>query len=171
MESFAIIYHATGEGFFQTIQFDPCITLSILAFSDGYGTGTVPLHLSTSVNESLITYRSVPTRDPVFCGSRPGTNCSGNVWSAHFVMWTGGSVPFRNSMDVHVSVPIQTVQEQSRSGHGKCDGAPTSAGIRIVDVASVGRVGRLANQRIIRHEVVRNKERVSVRQPVRIANL
>ena len=70
--------------------------LSILAFLDRYGTGTVLIHLSTSVNASLIPYRSDPIRDPVFCGARSGTNCSGTDWSAQFVMWTGGSVPSRN---------------------------------------------------------------------------
>ena len=39
--------------------------MSILAFLDRYGTGTVPIHLSTSVNASLIPYRSDPIRDPV----------------------------------------------------------------------------------------------------------
>ena len=72
-----------------------CI-LSILMFLDRCGTGTVPLHLSTYVNVSLIPYRSVPIRDPVFCGARSGKNCSGIVWPAQFVMWTGGSVPFRD---------------------------------------------------------------------------
>ena len=102
-------------------------TLSILAFLDRYGTGTVPLHLSTSVNVSLIPYRSVPTRDPVFCGARSGTNFSGTVWSAQFVMLTGGTVPFRyrHGLDTCGSVPIQTVPEQfvpvrfsSRYGQG-----------------------------------------------------
>ena len=63
---------------------------------DRYGTGTVPLHLSISVNASLILYRSVPIRDPVFCRAPSGTNCSGTDWSAQFLMWTGGMVPFRN---------------------------------------------------------------------------
>ena len=71
-------------------------TLSILAFLDRCGTGTVPRHLSTLVNASLIPYRSVPIRDPVVCRARSGTNCSGTVWSAQVVIWTGGSVPFRN---------------------------------------------------------------------------
>ena len=40
-------------------------TLSILAFLDRYGTGTVLIHLSTSVNASLIPHDSVPIRsDP-----------------------------------------------------------------------------------------------------------
>ena len=72
------------------------ITLSILAFLDRYGIGTVPFHLSTSFNESLILYRSVMIRDPIYCGSRSGTKYSATVWSAQFVMWTCRSVPFRN---------------------------------------------------------------------------
>ena len=66
------------------------IALSILAFLDRYGTGTVPLHLFTSVNVTLIPYRSVPIRDHVFCGARSGTNCSGTVPVQY-----RGSVPFR----------------------------------------------------------------------------
>ena len=71
-------------------------TLTILALLDRYGTGAVPLHLPISVNALHILYRSVPIRDPVFCRDRSGTNCSGTDWSALFVMWTGGMVPFRN---------------------------------------------------------------------------
>ena len=41
-------------------------TLSIPTVLDRYGTGTVPFHLSTSVNVSLIPYCSVPFRNPVF---------------------------------------------------------------------------------------------------------
>ena len=99
--------------------------LSILAFLDRYATGTVPLHLSTSVNVSLIPYRSDPR--PSIFGARSGTNFSGTVWSAQFVMLTGGTVPFRyrHGLDTCGSVPIQTVPEQfvpvrfsSRYGQG-----------------------------------------------------
>ena len=57
-----------------------------------YRNGTAPpVHICKCIAHS------VPIRsDPVFCGARSGTNCSGTVWSAQFVMWTGGSVPFRN---------------------------------------------------------------------------
>ena len=43
-------------------------TLSILAFLDWYGTATVLIHLSTSVNASLIPYRSDP-RPSILWGS------------------------------------------------------------------------------------------------------
>ena len=76
--------------------------------------GTVLLHLSTSaINVSLIPYRSVPIRDSVFCGARSVTNCSGIVWSGQFVMWTGGSIPFRNRYGhTRFRTAIQTVLEQ-----------------------------------------------------------
>ena len=85
-----------GEGLVRLSVNRVIYTLSILTFLDRYGTGTVPLHLSASVNVSLIPYRSVPIRNPVFCGARSGTNCSGIVRSAQFVMCAGGSVPFRS---------------------------------------------------------------------------
>ena len=69
-------------------------------------------------------FRSVLIRDSVFCGDSSGTNCSGIVWSAQFVMWADW---YRSGtgMDAHSSVPIQTVPEQfvpvqyhSRCGEG-----------------------------------------------------
>ena len=83
--------------------------MSILVFLDRYGTGVV--HLSTSVNVSLIPYRSVLIRDPAFWGAHSGTNCSGTIWSAQFVVWTGGSVLFRNRYGRTWFVPIQSVPE------------------------------------------------------------
>ena len=85
----ALVY--TGHSLFIITN-----TLSILAFLDLYGIWTVPLYLSTSVNESLIPYRSVQIQVPEFCGSRSGTNYSGTFWVVQFIMWTGGWVPFRN---------------------------------------------------------------------------
>ena len=80
-----------GGGYFET-----AFSLSILAILDRYCTGTVPLHLSTICIAHSV-YHSVPIRDPAFCEDRFGTNCSSTVWTTHFVMWTGGSVPFRNA--------------------------------------------------------------------------
>ena len=59
-----VMYNDVNTFSFKTI------TLFILAFLDRYGIGTVPLYLSTSVNESLILYRSDPRRSIMWVSFR-----------------------------------------------------------------------------------------------------
>ena len=85
------------------------IPLSILAFLDRYGIGTVPLHLSTSVNESLISYRSVPILDQYFVGLVPEQTVQAQFGPLSLLcrqvdrhqpvqVWTH-AVPYRSKMD------------------------------------------------------------------------